>query len=286
MKKSKLSFLFLLPTLIIILSTVIYPVIKSFLFSLQKYKLTEPATNRFIGLDNYKKIFRESDFYTALTNSILVVLFTVIIAFVASIIVGLMLNQKYKITPILTAIAIIPWALPPIVNGIINKFVFYPGHGLVNKVLIFINVIDNPINWTANNFNTMFIASFVVAWKVVPFCAILILSTLQNIPSELYEAARIDGASSIQIFKNITFPLLSPTFAIVLIQIIMASINVFDEVVSIVGYRYDSATLLIYNYMHTFSFLDIGYGSSITYVIMIFSGIIGYFYIKDVGKEK
>lgn len=286
MKKNKVSFLFLLPTFIIILSTVIYPVIKSFIFSLQKYKLTEPDTNKFIGLSNYKKILEEDNFYVALLNSSMVVFFTVIIAFSSSILVGLMLNKRCKITPILTAIAIIPWALPPIVNGIINKFVFYPGHGLINKILIFINVIDKPINWTENNINTMFIVSFVVAWKVVPFCAILILAKLQSIPEELYDAAKVDGAGRVQMFKNITFPMLIPTFSIVFIQIIMASINVFDEVVSIVGYRYDSATLLIYNYMHTFSFLDIGYGSSITYVIMIFSGILGYFYIKDVGKEK
>ena len=281
MKKSKKGYLLLLPALFIIITTVVYPVIRTFFFSLQNYNLTEPYNIKWIGLKNYEKVLKSPDFYAALKNSLIILLLTVIIAFVCSVIVGLILNEKLRLSPILTAIAIIPWALPPLVNGIIWKFIFYPGYGLMNKIFINLHLIEKPVLWTVNLKTTLFVVSVVVAWRVVPFCAILILSTLKNIPDDLYEAALVDGASKAQQFREITLPMLLPSMAIVLIQITMAAINVFDEVVTITGYKLEAATLLIYNYMHTFSYLNFGYGSAITYIIMILSGIIGYFYIKD-----
>ncbi len=282
MKKSKTGYLLLLPCLFIIITTVVYPVIRTFVFSLQNYNLTEPYNTKFIGFKNYAKVLKSPEFYTALKNSLVILILTVIIAFVCSIIVGLILNKKMKISPILTAIAIIPWALPPLVNGIIWKFIFYPGYGLMNKILINLHIVDKPVQWTIDLKTTLFVVSVVVAWRVIPFCAILILSSLKNIPKELYEAAVVDGSTRWQQFKEITFPMLIPSMAIVLIQITMAAINVFDEIVTITGYKLEASTLLIYNYMNTFSYLDFGFGSSITYIIMILSGIIGYFYIRNI----
>lgn len=284
-KNNKIPWLLLLPCLFIIITTVFYPIIKTFLFSLQNYKLTEPYNNKYIGLDNYIKVLKSDEFYSALKNSMILLIFTVIIAFISSMIVGVILNKKSKVSSILTAIAIVPWALPPLANGIIWKFIFYPGYGLMNKVLISLNIIEKPIEWTNSLYTTLFVVSVVVSWKVVPFCAILILSSLQNIPKELYEASKVDGSNRLQEFREITLPLLMPSISIILIQITIASINVFDEVVSITGYKYDSSTLLIYNYMNTFSFLDFGFGSSITYIVMLLSGVIGYFYIRNISRR-
>jgi len=266
-------------------TTVLYPIFRTFLFSLQNYKMTEPYNRKFVGLNNYMKVLGSQDFHSALKNSLIILFITLFVAFSLSIVVGLVLNKKSKISPILTAIAIVPWALPPLVNGIIWKFVFYPGYGFMNKLLINMGIVSNPVEWTSSIITTLFVVSIVVAWKVIPFCSILILASLQNIPKDLYEAARVDGCGKIDEFKNITLPHLIPSFSIVLIQITISAINVFDELVSIIGYRLDAATLLIYNYMNTFTYLDFGYGSAITYVIMILSGVIGYFYIKDIAKE-
>jgi len=196
---------------------------------------------------------------------------------------ALILNRKSKLSGLLTAIAIIPWALPPIVNGNVWKFIFYPGYGLLNKILYKLNMIDEPIKWLNNKYGTLLIVGFIVAWRVIPFCAILILANLQSIPKEIYEASDIDGASDMQRFTNITLPLLMPSIIIVLTNLTMTSINVFDEIVALVGYRNLGQTLLIYNYSQTFSFMNFGFGSAITYIIMIASGIFGYFYIKSIN---
>ena len=146
-------------------------------------------------------------------------------------------------------------------------------------------IIDKPVNWLENRYGTLVIVGIIVAWRVIPFGAIVLMTNIQSIPLELYEAAKVDGSNKMQIFKSITFPLLVPSFAIVLTNLMMNSVNVFDEIIALVGYRSMSQTLLVYNYTETFSFLNFGYGSAITYIIMLGSGVYGYFYIKNLNRQ-
>lgn len=285
MRKGWKTWLLLSPMLVIMLVFVAYPIIRTLFYSFYRLKLTEPDNVAWIGLANYRAVLTSSDFYQALVNSGLVLVFTVLLGLIMSLAIALMLNRRHLLTPVLTAIAIVPWALPPIVNGIIWKFIFYPGYGFLNKLLLNLQLIEAPIAWTANRWMLMFIAALVVAWRVVPFCAILLLANLQTIPGELYEASRIDGASAWQDFRLITLPMLLPSLVIVLIQMTMAAINVFDEIVALSGYRFESQTLLVYNYMNTFSFLNFGFGSAITYVVTILSGILGFAYIRRMARD-
>ena len=200
-------------------------------------------------------------------------------------VVAIILNCKTRLNGVLTAIAIIPWAFTPVVNGVVWKFIFYPGFGFLNKILYQMNLIDEPVNWLNTRYGTLIIVGMIVAWRVIPFGAIVFLSNMQSIPKEIYEAAKVDGSSGIQTFMNITMPLLMPSVAIVLTNLTMSAINVFDEIVSLVGYRNMGQTLLIYNYNETFSFMNFGYGSAITYMIMIGSGVFGYFYIRSLNNR-
>ena len=283
--KNFIPWTLLIPIFLIMMSLVIYPIIKTFLFSLNKFNLMEPNNIKFIGLKNYIEIFKSNDFYNAFFNSLIIIFFVIIIGFICSMMIGLLLNKKSKLSPILTAIAIIPWALPPIVNGIIWRFVFYPGYGLANKILLLLGIINEPISWTTNRYLLMIVISIVVAWRVIPFCAIVVLANLQTIPIELYEVSYVDGANSFQRFFKITLPIIMPSLAIILINLTMNAINVFDEIISINGYALEGQTLLVYNYMNTFRFMNFGLGSAITYIIMISSGLFGYFYIKSMSKD-
>ncbi|WP_346928895.1 sugar ABC transporter permease [Clostridium sp.] len=280
---NKQAFGFLLPTALIIIGLVFYPIIKTFIYSLQQYKLTEPQNVHFIGFQNYITVLKDKAFWDATVNTLIVMAVVLILGAIFSIVVAFILNMKSKLSGLLTAIAIIPWALPPIVNGNIWKFIFYPGYGLLNKILYNLHIIDEPIKWLNNKYGTLIIVGFIVAWRIIPFCAVLILANLQSIPKEIYEASEIDGTSHVQRFMNITMPLLKPSIIIVLINLIMTSINVFDEIVALVGYRNLGQTLLIYNYNQTFSFMNFGLGSAVTYIIMIASGVLGYFYIKSIN---
>lgn len=284
-KNKKGAALLLLPIVFIMIVFVLYPVLKTFTFSLQNYHLTKPHATEYIGLKNYSRILKDPNFKIAFKNSFFISIIVISFSFIVSICNGLLLNKKTKITPLLTAIAIIPWALPPLVNGIIWRFIFHPGYGLANKVLMKLNILEKPFSWTSNPTSVVMITAIVVSWRVIPFCSMIVLSNLQSIPEDLYEALRIDGGTKSQGFFKITLPLLKPSFGIILIQTTMAAINVFDELVTLSGFNLRTQTLLMYNYLNTFSFLNFGYGSAISYFIMLISGVVGFFYIRRMRGE-
>ena len=286
MKKDTKGIFLLFPSLILLLISVIFPVILTFRYSLKNYNLTEPYNEKFIWFDNYIKIFKDAHFYNALYNSVIILILVMIIGMAFSIIIGVVLNKKSKINPLLTALVIIPWAMPPIVNGIMWKFIFFPGYGFMNKILLKLHFINTPISWTDNRYLFLIVISIVVAWRIIPFSSLVILANLQNIPESYYDTVQVFGGTKLQSFFYVTLPLLLPSIGVVLINLTTTALNIFDEVIAISGYQFEIQTLLVYNYSNTFNFLDFGYGSAISYVIMLISGIFGYFYVKNMAYEK
>lgn len=286
MKRDTKGMLLLLPCLLLLLISVILPVVLTFRYSLKYYNLTEPQNERFIWFENYIKIFKDPHFYNALYNSVLILVMVMIIGLVFSVITGLVLNVKSKINPVLTALVIIPWAMPPIVNGIMWKFIFFPGYGFMNKILMNLHLIKNPISWTDNRYLFLLVISIVVSWRIIPFSSLVILANLQNIPESYYDAVKVFGGNKFQEFYYVTLPMLLPSIGVVLINLTTTALSIFDEVIAISGYQFEIQTLLVYNYSTTFNFLDFGYGSAISYVVMILSGIFGYFYVRNMAYEK
>lgn len=286
MKRDTKGTLLLLPCLLLLLISVILPVVLTFRYSLKYYNLTEPQNEKFIWFENYVKIFKDPHFYNALYNSVLILVMVMIIGLIFSIITGLVLNVKSKINPVLTALVIIPWAMPPIVNGIMWKFIFFPGYGFMNKILMNLHLIKNPISWTDNRYLFLLVISIVVSWRIIPFSSLVILANLQNIPESYYDAVKVFGGNKFQEFYYVTLPMLLPSIGVVLINLTTTALSIFDEVIAISGYQFEIQTLLVYNYSTTFNFLDFGYGSAISYVVMILSGIFGYFYVRNMAYEK
>lgn len=286
-RKDKIfPYILVLPGIFIVITTILYPILLTLIYSLQFYKLTKPYDKKIIGLQNYIEIFKDLDFYSSLINTSIIVVVVLIIGVIFSFIVALILNREGKISNFLTAIAIIPWALPPVVNGVIWKFMFYPEFGLINKVLYYLGVVDGAILWLNNRYISLIIFGIILSWRVIPFCSILILANIKAIPDDIFEAAEVDGASTFYKIKDILIPILKPTFLIVIINLILTSINIFDEVVALVGFRKLGEPFMLYNYKQTFSFLNIGYGSAISYTLTLILGVIGLIYIKFLKREK
>ena len=286
MRRDTKGMLLLLPCLLLLLISVILPVVLTFRYSLKYYNLTEPQNEKFIWFENYVKIFKDPHFYNALYNSVIILIMVMIIGLVFSIITGLVLNVKSQINPVLTALVIIPWAMPPIVNGIMWKFIFFPGYGFMNKILMNLHLIKSPISWTDNRYLFLLVISIVVSWRIIPFSSLVILANLQNIPESYYDAVKVFGGNKFQEFYYVTLPMLLPSIGVVLINLTTTALSIFDEVIAISGYQFEIQTLLVYNYSTTFNFLDFGYGSAISYVVMILSGIFGYFYVRNMAYEK
>lgn len=285
MKKKILPYLLLAPMILIMGVLVFYPIAATFSYSLKKWKLTAPGDIRFIGFDNYKNILKSESFWYSLQNTLFLLVLVVVATSILGVLVSLFLNIQVKGAGILLAIAVLPWALPPYVNGILWKFVFHSGYGFMNKVLIGLGMVDKPVEWLTSRWMLLVVVAIVVVWRSVPFMALVCLAGRQSIPHGLYEAAKIDGAGTFQIFRRITFPLMLPFVGIGITSTSVTAVNVFDEIIALSGYSDMGKNILVESYLTTFTFLDFGKGSAVTYLVMFVAAILGVFYLKSLNKE-
>lgn len=285
MKKKIFPYLLLAPMILVMGALVFYPIAATFSYSLKKWKLTEPGDIRFIGLDNYVKVLTSDSFWYSMQNTVFILIFVVVFTTVLGFLVASFLNIQVRFSGVLLALAVLPWALPPFVNGILWRFVFYSGYGFLNKLLIGMGLVEQPIEFLASRWSLLLVVSIVVVWRSVPFMALVCLAGRQSIPTGLYEAARIDGGSRWQIFRRITLPLMLPFVGVGVTSASVTATNVFDEIVSLSGYSDLGKNILMESYLTTFTFLDFGEGSAVTYIVMFFALILGIFYLKSLAKE-
>lgn len=285
MKQKILPYLLLAPMMLIMGVLVFYPIAATFSYSLKKWKLTAPGDIRFIGFDNYKNILKSESFWYSLQNTLFLLVLVVVATSILGVLVSLFLNIQVKGAGILLAVAVLPWALPPYVNGILWRFVFHSGYGFMNKVLIGLGMVDKPVEWLTSRWMLLVVVAIVVVWRSVPFMALVCLAGRQSIPHGLYEAAKIDGAGTFQIFRRITFPLMLPFIGIGITSTSVTAVNVFDEIVALSGYSDMGKNILVESYLTTFTFLDFGKGSAVTYLVMFVAAILGVFYLKSLNKE-
>lgn len=285
MKQKILPYLLLAPMMLIMGVLVFYPIAATFSYSLKKWKLTAPGDIRFIGFDNYKNILKSESFWYSLQNTLFLLVLVVVATSILGVLVSLFLNIRVKGAGILLAVAVLPWALPPYVNGILWRFVFHSGYGFMNKVLIGLGMVDKPVEWLTSRWMLLVVVAIVVVWRSVPFMALVCLAGRQSIPHGLYEAAKIDGAGTFQSFRRITFPLMLPFIGIGITSTSVTAVNVFDEIVALSGYSDMGKNILVESYLTTFTFLDFGKGSAVTYLVMFVAAILGVFYLKSLNKE-
>ena len=147
MKKKILPYLLLTPMILIMGVLVFYPIIATFSYSLKKWKLTAPRDIKFIGFKNYIDILQSESFWYSMQNTIFILVFVVVFTTIIGYLISVYLNVDVKGSGVLLALAILPWALPPFVNGVLWKFVFFSGYGFLNKLLIALGFVSEPIQF-------------------------------------------------------------------------------------------------------------------------------------------
>lgn len=264
---------------------VFYPIIATFSYSLKKWKLTAPGDIHFVGIKNYLDIIQSDSFWYSMQNTIFILVFVVVFTTLIGYLVASFLNVDVKWSGILLSLSILPWALPPYVNGVLWKFVFFSGYGFLNKLLIGLGTISKPIEFLGSRWTLLLVISIVVVWRSIPFMALVCLAGRQSIPVDFYEAAKMDGGTPGMIFRYITMPLMRPFIAVGITSTSVTAINVFDEIVALSGYSDLGKNILMESYLTTFTFLNFGKGSAMTYIVMFFALILGVFYLRSLNKE-
>jgi len=272
----------MLPCFLFVIIFAFYPILYSFYLSMHQIILTLPSLGQpFIGLENYKRLLHDKIALHSLVNTILFVFISTLFEILFGLIIALIINRQFKGKGLIRAAILVPWAIPTVVSSQMWRFIFNDKYGLLNYIL-FGSETSSYVAWLANP-ATAFIAIVVAdVWKTSSFAALLILAGLQIIPDELYEAARIDGATQWQQFKKITLPLIKPAILIALLFRTMDAFRVFDLVfVMTQGGPADSTNVLqFYGYKKIFAEGLMGYGSTISVLVFLMAFTMTMIYIR------
>ena len=227
--------MFSLPAIFILLAVLAYPIISSFILSFQEVGLGAGGiVTEFIGLDNYAKIFQDAAFKNAFYNSIYFTVVEVIAVTLLSLGLALILNHPLGRPAIYRVILLIPWALAPVANAVLWKWIYNANYGVLNAIVVGLGLSETGIVWLGSPFLALNMILIADVWKAIPFITLLLLAGLQNIPIRLYKAALMDGATSWQQFVHVTLPGLRTTLIISIVLQSIWALKVFDLVLSLI----------------------------------------------------
>jgi multiple sugar transport system permease protein len=276
----------LLPTILILVGIIIIPSVSSIINSLFSWNLLKPSEKAFTYASNYIKILTDQTFQRSFVFTFLLISVTVLIEVVLGVLAALIVIKMPIIIRKFTATALfIPYMLSPLTVGLVWKLLF-TYDGLINGFLGFVGI--EAVTWMVTPISAFAACAISEIWRSYPFGFLLLLSTLSTLPTEPFEAAKVDGASKIQVFFHITLPLIKSTLIIILIYQIVLKLRVFDLVYLLTnGGPVDYTTplgLLIYRYY--FRYYEAGQGAATAVFVLLSSIIIAILVIKNLSVEE
>ena len=259
----------LLPVLIPVLILSIVPLLRGIYLGFTDYQLGSEI--QFNGIDNYLYMLKDQYFWRSFKVGFIWTITVTGAQLVLGLLLALLLNTRVRFSGVYSLLILIPWAMPPVIRGVVWKQMFDPDTGAVNVLLTGLGIIHTPINWlTSYEFA---IPAVIVAgiWGELPKTAVFLFAGLQTIPKSLYEAAAIDGASERRIFWSITLPLLRPVLVFVLVTTIIGSFQIFDTIAVTTGGGPIDATRVITWYIFEFAFqrFQMGYATAVSVVLFL-----------------
>jgi trehalose/maltose transport system permease protein len=268
-RQRRLAWILITPAVFVVLLVVGYPLVQVIVYSFMKYKLDGVTPPGFAGINNYLYIFSDPDFWKSVQNTLVFTIFSVGIEAVLGLTVAMVANAKFKGRTLLRVAVLVPWAIPTVVSSQVWKWMFNDIYGVVNIVLTNFHILPQKLAWLATPSTALPVIIAVDVWKATPFMSLLLLAGLGLIPSDVYEAASIDGATAVRKFFWITLPLVLPTLLVALIFRTLDALRVFDIFYIMVGGQGDMATMATYNRQQLIDFLDAGLGSAASVIILI-----------------
>ena len=271
--KKRQYFIWLIPMLLFLVGLVVIPLVVTIIDSLYRVNLLDMNGRVFVGVQNYIKLFSDSNVIRSLVNTSFYVTVALIVETFLGILVAVALKEKFCLRGIIIAVLILPWALPPIVNGIMWKLIFDPTIGMINSILMKTGIITGPFIWLNNPEISKICIVIVHIWRMLPLISIIFLAKMQTIPTEILEAASLDGANKRGQFFTMILPNIKSVLLITLSQGCIGAFHLFDEPYSMTGMASDTRSILIQDYLIAFREYELGKGMALAMVISI--GLLG-----------
>ena len=276
--------LFSLPFVLIYIILLVFPICFGFFISFFKWDIL--SSREFIGLGNYLSLFKDRMFYSSLWHTFQFVLITTPALMAAGFLMALFVTSRSPLKGAGENVFFIPYILSITVIGTLWAWLFQKNYGLLNQLLTLFGA--EPVGWLTDPDKAMWSVAGATIWWTAGFNMILFSAGIKQIPAEVYESAKIDGAGYLRTVKDITIPLLRPTTALCMILQIIASFNVFGQVfVMTGGGPYGKTRVLIqYIYENGFTYFKMGYSSAMAYILFLLIMIVSVVYYKILGRQR
>lgn len=275
----------LLPALLIYIVFAIFPILQSFYYSLMEWDGFSDM--KFIGMANYIELFQDSLFWNSVKNNIYVVLASVLGQVPIALFFALLLNRKLKGIKLFRMIGFLPVVLSTVVISLTWSLIYNTEDGMINELLRAVGLESLAQNWLGDTTWSMIAVCVTVIWQFVGLYLIIFLAALQNVPEEVLEAAKMDGASEWITTWKITVPMIWDTVIVAVILCIAGSLKTFDLIYVMThgGPSHSTDVMALYMFNETFSQLQYGYGSAVSVVIFFFSLILIFVVTKLLGRK-
>jgi multiple sugar transport system permease protein len=264
-------YLYVSPALILIVTVMLVPLVLGLSYAFRDIKLLDPFSGDFVGLAQFRALLDDRNFARAFVNTLWWTFGSLFLQFLLGFLLAILLNRTFPGKRIAQALVFLPWAVPTFLTGLDWAWLFNPVVGPLPHWLFALGIMEEPTNILADPATAMWGPIVANVWYGIPFFAITLLAALQSIPTELYEAASIDGASEAQQFRSITLPFLAPTIAITLMLRTVWIANFADLIVVMTNGGPADSTQIVASYIFTQAFrrLDFGYASAIAAVLLV-----------------
>lgn len=276
------------PTIVILVAVFAYPLVSTAITSLSKVKLQAPGKGTFVGLDNYLDFLSSPAFWQAVSRTVYFTVVSVGAELILGIAIAAFIGRRFAGWSLLRLAIIIPWAVPTIAVATMFRWIYNADYGALNGLLFQLGAIDRYVPWLNDPVAAMNWVIVADVWHSTPFVVLIMLAAMAGISGELYEAARMDGASRWQSFWRITVPSLRGAILVVLVVRTVEAFRVFDIIYILTGGGPANGTQVIsyVAYQETFRFFNMGRGAAISFLISLFIVVAALVYIRILGDRQ
>jgi multiple sugar transport system permease protein len=277
----RLAWLLCAPAVIAMLAVTAYPIAYAIVLSVQQIDLRFPDEGGFVGFDNYTSVLSSQLWWTDLFNTVFLTVVTVSIELVLGMAIALVMHRAIFGRGVVRTAVLIPYGIITVVAAFSWQFAFAPDSGFVNNLPL----ISDEMDWFGGRFSSFAVIIMAEVWKTTPFMALLLLAGLVTIDGQLYEAAKVDGASAWQRFVRITLPLMKPAILVALLFRTLDAFRVFDTIYIMTAGAQDTESVSILGFNQLISRLNLGLGSAVSVLIFICVLAIATLYVKVLGTR-
>ncbi|ADR35965.1 maltose ABC transporter membrane protein;trehalose ABC transporter membrane protein;palatinose ABC transporter membrane protein;sucrose ABC transporter membrane protein [Oceanithermus profundus DSM 14977] len=285
-RRTRTAWLFLLPSLLVLLVVAAYPLWRTFQLSFYQVSILQfPLQPEWVGLENYRYLLADPYWWISLKNTAVFTVVSVALETVLGLGIALVVNANFTGRGLMRTAMLVPWAIPTVVSAQMWRWMYNDVYGVVNDLLMRAHLISEPLAWLADPHLALSGIIAVDVWKTTPFMALLLLAGLQSIPRELYEASTVDGASPWQQFWRITLPLLKPALLVALIFRTLDALRVFDVIYVMTGTNPTTMSMSVYARQQLVDFGALGYGSAVSMGIFLIIALFAAAYLVSLRVE-